>query len=129
MIRRPPRSTLFPYTTLFQSRPGGGREREHGQWRVRDAEHLVERHQRVRHLARDPVAAGRGVGSPASCVKSKGRRARPLLLRALLSHGCLCGCALAAAALPSSARSLLYTTFMTLSYQPCTSGFTRCLLT
>src|SRR2546430_12457667 len=22
MIRRPPRSTLFPYTTLFQSRPG-----------------------------------------------------------------------------------------------------------
>src|SRR2546426_1715741 len=25
MIRRPPRSTLFPYTTLFRSR-GGGRE-------------------------------------------------------------------------------------------------------
>src|SRR6185312_17053251 len=24
MIRRPPRSTLFPYTTLFQSRPGAG---------------------------------------------------------------------------------------------------------
>src|SRR5215217_8762508 len=24
MIRRPPRSTLFPYTTLFRSRPGGG---------------------------------------------------------------------------------------------------------
>src|SRR5438034_2279455 len=23
MIRRPPRSTLFPYTTLFQSRRGG----------------------------------------------------------------------------------------------------------
>src|SRR5260363_470147 len=32
MIRRPPRSTLFPYTTLFRSRVGaagaGGRERE-----------------------------------------------------------------------------------------------------
>src|SRR3712207_8567222 len=30
MIRRPPRSTLFPYTTLFRSRAGGrpgGRER------------------------------------------------------------------------------------------------------
>src|SRR2546425_7968939 len=28
MIRRPPRSTLFPYTTLFRSRwPGGGRGR------------------------------------------------------------------------------------------------------
>src|SRR5260221_7810920 len=24
MIRRPPRSTLFPYTTLFRSRPDGG---------------------------------------------------------------------------------------------------------
>src|SRR3712207_7046342 len=31
MIRRPPRSTLFPYTTLFRSFPGGqvvGRNRE-----------------------------------------------------------------------------------------------------
>src|SRR3712207_7229239 len=25
MIRRPPRSTLFPYTTLFRSRSAGGR--------------------------------------------------------------------------------------------------------
>src|SRR2546427_5092060 len=25
MIRRPPRSTLFPYTTLFRSRPGPSR--------------------------------------------------------------------------------------------------------
>src|SRR6266850_2835323 len=24
MFRPPPRSTLFPYTTLFRSRPGGG---------------------------------------------------------------------------------------------------------
>src|SRR2546427_5796029 len=27
MIRRPPRSTLFPYTTLFRSRPARGRHR------------------------------------------------------------------------------------------------------
>src|SRR5690349_22842747 len=27
MIRPPPRSTLFPYTTLFRSRGGGGRDR------------------------------------------------------------------------------------------------------
>src|SRR5256885_7129631 len=27
MIRRPPRSTLFPYTTLFRSRPRGHRPR------------------------------------------------------------------------------------------------------
>src|SRR3712207_8248772 len=26
MIRRPPRSTLFPYTTLFRSAPANGRE-------------------------------------------------------------------------------------------------------
>src|SRR5256884_5627306 len=26
MIRRPPRSTLFPYTTLFRSDPGAARE-------------------------------------------------------------------------------------------------------
>src|SRR2546430_12884840 len=26
MIRRPPRSTLFPYTTLFRSGPGVGRD-------------------------------------------------------------------------------------------------------
>src|SRR5258708_13186256 len=26
MIRRPPRSTLFPYTTLFRSLPGGNAE-------------------------------------------------------------------------------------------------------
>ena len=34
MIRRPPRSTLFPYTTLFRSPPpaysGRGRPRKHG---------------------------------------------------------------------------------------------------
>src|SRR2546430_17465352 len=28
MIRRPPRSTLFPYTTLFRSGPGGRRWQE-----------------------------------------------------------------------------------------------------
>src|SRR2546426_5497779 len=27
MIRRPPRSTLFPYTTLFRSIPSGGSQR------------------------------------------------------------------------------------------------------
>src|SRR2546430_326505 len=30
MIRRPPRSTLFPYTTLFRSRPARGRDDEGG---------------------------------------------------------------------------------------------------
>src|SRR3712207_7062447 len=31
MIRRPPRSTLFPYTTLFRSDPPRGTERHRGE--------------------------------------------------------------------------------------------------
>src|SRR2546422_7359645 len=30
MIRRPPRSTLFPYTTLFRSKPAAGLEQARG---------------------------------------------------------------------------------------------------
>src|SRR2546426_6696360 len=29
MIRRPPRSTLFPYTTLFRSHRGGGHKKQY----------------------------------------------------------------------------------------------------
>src|SRR3712207_7482563 len=55
MIRRPPRSTLFPYTTLFRSRTGGSGER--GLW-ARDPGRGA-----ARQLARRPVppgAVGRG---------------------------------------------------------------------
>src|SRR5258708_10654828 len=34
MIRRPPRSTLFPYTTLFRSRPGDERSDDAGMARA-----------------------------------------------------------------------------------------------
>src|SRR2546430_4289270 len=41
MIRRPPRSTLFPYTTLFRSRRAG---REHGgAWGLRRARAMLHR--------------------------------------------------------------------------------------
>src|SRR3712207_8807130 len=37
MIRRPPRSTLFPYTTLFRSTLGGWKTYDgKGQWEVED---------------------------------------------------------------------------------------------
>src|SRR5215472_18938010 len=62
MIRRPPRSTLFPYTTLFRSplrsarsgarpvpRDPGGRAREAGAARRRSEEHTSEL-QSLRHL-------------------------------------------------------------------------------
>src|SRR3712207_8413567 len=45
MIRRPPRSTLFPYTTLFRS------DREHGgpqAWRVRADAHVQGAHHQDR---------------------------------------------------------------------------------
>src|SRR5690349_23753645 len=46
MIRRPPRSTLFPYTTLFRSEPGpdpGRREvRLHQGLQVLHVRHLVD---------------------------------------------------------------------------------------
>src|SRR5438132_7925079 len=41
MIRRPPRSTLFPYTTLFRSLPVGGRAADEDQ-RVLDAARVDE---------------------------------------------------------------------------------------
>src|SRR5687768_18314034 len=56
MIRRPPRSTLFPYTTLFRSPPDAGPQRR------RDGHHPLQRrppaarHGRpgVRHRVRGP---------------------------------------------------------------------------
>src|SRR2546427_2707513 len=58
MIRRPPRSTLFPYTTLFRSR-GGGR-----------AGRSAERH-RIFAIARGICPAERAAHDPG------GRRERP----------------------------------------------------
>src|SRR5256884_2274993 len=58
MIRRPPRSTLFPYTTLFRSpdRPGGGQPRL-----LVSRSKAVTTHQRS--LVR-PGAGRRGVSHP-----------------------------------------------------------------
>src|ERR1039458_10776288 len=54
MIRRPPRSTLFPYTTLFRSEVGGvelgdGGVEEFGEGEFRSEEHTSEL-QSLRHL-------------------------------------------------------------------------------
>src|SRR3712207_8740640 len=54
MIRRPPRSTLFPYTTLFRSRGEGSRAVGQGPVRLR------LRARRDRHLAGQPVVLVRG---------------------------------------------------------------------
>src|SRR5438132_10494339 len=62
MIRRPPRSTLFPYTTLFRSRRAGGRVHPlpgrhadvQGLPRLPGFHlHLSERHGRARHRSEE----------------------------------------------------------------------------
>src|SRR3712207_6914082 len=60
MIRRPPRSTLFPYTTLFRSRPGE-RPEPAGLPAVRPAP------VRPRRCAAGPVVDEPGAGARAVC--------------------------------------------------------------
>src|SRR3712207_7913839 len=43
MIRRPPRSTLFPYTTLFRSHENGSIESPHGHFKRRLIQQLYLR--------------------------------------------------------------------------------------
>src|SRR3712207_7123373 len=57
MIRRPPRSTLFPYTTLFRSR--ADRQRGAGCEPRRDAHHLLVEAIVRHHPAHQPDALGR----------------------------------------------------------------------
>src|SRR3712207_8906119 len=65
MIRRPPRSTLFPYTTLFRSELEAARaahERELGQTRAdleRRAEEAERRHQQQRSELEQQLAEAR----------------------------------------------------------------------
>src|SRR5256885_7229645 len=56
MIRRPPRSTLFPYTTLFRSHPGGAIAVCGGRYRRRQAAHgpVAQRPGGHRPAALDP---------------------------------------------------------------------------
>src|SRR3712207_8982614 len=55
MIRRPPRSTLFPYTTLFRSDAHVGRNREGLRVRAR-----AIRHRDARRLCEDQAAEHEG---------------------------------------------------------------------
>src|SRR5438874_9252795 len=48
MIRRPPRSTLFPYTTLFRSRSGNRHSRRHSGVQFRSCRLAEDRHQTCR---------------------------------------------------------------------------------
>src|SRR3712207_8695434 len=58
MIRRPPRSTLFPYTTLFRSKLTHGEELEHPILDVRQAVVILIEH-RLRALQVEDVVRPR----------------------------------------------------------------------
>src|SRR3712207_7498847 len=78
MIRRPPRSTLFPYTTLFRSRraPRGADDQEQLTGRV---EHDRRRHRAERALAgRDGVLLAL---DQAELVRGAGLRGQVVHLR------------------------------------------------
>src|SRR2546426_2707131 len=53
MIRRPPRSTLFPYTTLFRSRPAGAGDPE--TWAAPDDERVTPVGRVLRKLRLDEL--------------------------------------------------------------------------
>src|SRR3712207_7390945 len=74
MIRRPPRSTLFPYTTLFRSEGVGGRQQ------LLQLEHLLARAHRgarvVRRVDDDQAGARRHRGGDLVEVGAEGARDR-----------------------------------------------------
>src|SRR3712207_6982593 len=68
MIRRPPRSTLFPYTTLFRSRPGCGQG-------------PVERHEALRRPDLPVPVRRRAEADPGRVARQQRRRPGGLGLR------------------------------------------------
>src|SRR3989449_9328428 len=63
MIRRPPRSTLFPYTTLFRSAVGGPNPGARGIRRPHRAPHAARAGDPRLREDRIPLALGQGVTS------------------------------------------------------------------
>src|SRR4030043_28984 len=98
MIRRPPRSTLFPYTTLFRSRGNNGCSRLlesypsegplMGQLFGRDPAALAEAASRVQEMGLD--GGDINVGGPAAKIVKKGAGAallrEPQRLREILKQ-------------------------------------------
>src|SRR5256885_9416698 len=70
MIRRPPSSTLFPYTTLFRSRHGPGPHDDYDRWR-RDVERGVFEEDWRRRLDDDRSRCYERIRLPLRSVRSK----------------------------------------------------------
>src|SRR5256885_12669158 len=66
MIRRPPRSTLFPYTTLFRSVPHGNldhRPAPHSDEGRQEAVHAVEQRQGAHRVGPERLERAAGVAN------------------------------------------------------------------
>src|SRR6476646_5091601 len=78
MLRRPPRSTLFPYTTLFRSSPRSCLAR---QARLHDAEESCP----VRASPTGPLATAGTATPPASSTATRSPRPRRMALEAIVA--------------------------------------------
>src|SRR2546422_6937905 len=83
MIRRPPRSTLFPYTTLFRS--PGRRGRDRGRRVPGDSRRPTRSDRRA--AARDMTSLFEGVGIALDSLRSNKGRADRKSTRLNSSHG------------------------------------------
>src|SRR2546422_2696385 len=70
MIRRPPRSTLFPYTTLFRSQPSRGGRADQRDGKARSGLRHQRRLRRVRGTL-EPALPGAHLREPASPRRSE----------------------------------------------------------
>src|SRR5258706_3270345 len=77
MIRRPPRSTLFPYTTLFRSHERGGRRQACGQRQtqppgIRGGPGRLEEHRVDRRCGQDQLLIGAEAQDLGACLTTPG---------------------------------------------------------
>src|SRR5262245_64510887 len=73
MLRRPPRSTLFPYTTLFRSRPGVGDQADRIMRLLAAAGHRDQRVVRDRKSTR-LNSSHLGISYAVFCLKKKKKK-------------------------------------------------------
>src|SRR5260370_21637565 len=71
MIRRPPRSTLFPYTTLFRSRRGGQRQPHEGSIPGDSVPRAPNAPERGAGLGPDAAEPARAAGADAASGRSE----------------------------------------------------------
>src|SRR3712207_9008511 len=86
MIRRPPRSTLFPYTTLFRSARGGGGE----DGPARAGGRAGEAHARVQAPAPQRPAPGGPVPAAARRARADRKSTRLNSSHANISYAAFC---------------------------------------